>query len=750
MANTGVKGRVVFAGTGEGIPDLTVTAVDFDPFFNEDDVLGKVKTDAQGRFQISYSASAYSSWKIDRKPDIVVRIYAPRYTDPKLFGTRLLHETKEVEEVTDTVLEVGEIKIHPDNIDGWLVTHATLHPEVATPVALFNGNEIEHLVDGDTMFPAITDAVTGAKTSVNLMTLLFEVKSNFITKFKGSFDPLNPPSSNCLDAMEATLEEELIRKAINPSAKLVNVMVHDKPLVDDTATEVEEFFANTGVNTNRFKKGFNILHSKNLIIDGETAIIMGSPLKQPYFSDDRHHIRDARHKGGLHHDVSLKVTGPAVAHINKTFETVWKATGKPLTMITPGQIDERQGDNVASVQVVRTLAGGAFRARGAGDEDIPHGETGILEAYERAINNAERYIYIENQYFTSHEIINALIARMKDSSKPKLHIILVLNFSCDFPGYADRQVDNVNQLKSCAKDNGHQLAAFTIWTRAEKRGVPAGSQPEFEIMPVDVHTKVAIIDDKWATVGSANLDGTSMNYHEIALITIGALTDRLLDKLGLGDDFLKFLWEAFWYLFFFAFKERFGFELKILLKILKFAYKLITDFDATLDKIRETLGDVGDIPGLVRDAFIRTAAHAVPNRARQPMRSVELNLVIYNGIAGLPATTVIKPLRERLWKEHLGLANLPADMQEVPALPTPLNWVDTWNSRAAANLNEIKNEIAPASHPPKILTYTGDTKAKAYLRELKVSTKNLRDKAVKYDFGKCRLEDQKRSFKWPV
>ena len=126
MANTSVVGRVVFAGTNNGIQDLTVTVVDFDPCFNEDDVLARGKTDVDGTFLLTYSPDAYKFWKTDREPDLVVRIYGPRYSDPKLFGTRLLHETKEEEDVTDATLDVGVIQIHPDNIDGWLVTHVIL------------------------------------------------------------------------------------------------------------------------------------------------------------------------------------------------------------------------------------------------------------------------------------------------------------------------------------------------------------------------------------------------------------------------------------------------------------------------------------------------------------------------------------------------------------------------------------------------------------------------------------------------
>ncbi len=759
MANKGVKGRIVFVGTDNGISNLTVTAVDFDPFFNEDDILSKGKTDANGNFELTYSHEDFTFWDPRRNPDIVVRVFGPRYAkpanpaNPELFGFRLLHETKEAEDINDEMLNVGVIEIHPDNIDGWLVTHATLNPEIGTPVSLFQGNEIKYLVDGDTMFPAITDAAMGAKNSINLMGLLFEVKKGeekkLITKFKSSFDPTNPPSSNCRGAMEATLEEELVKKALNPGGKLVNVMVNDKPLLDDTATEVTEFFRNTGVNTTSFKKGFAILHAKNMIVDGESAILMGSPLRQAYFNDDRHAIRDARHNGSLFHDVSLQVKGPAVAKIDKTFATVWKATGKPLTMITPDSIEAVAGENIASVQVLRTMPGGTFKATNPGDEDLPHGETGILEAYERAIINAERYIYIENQYFTSPEVVDALIGRMKDTSKPKLQIILVLNVGVtDLPGYPNRQVDIINQLKIPAEAHGHQLGIYTLWSRAEE---PGSGGAAFEIMPIYVHSKLAIIDDKWATVGSANLDGTSMNYHEIGLIAWGGIFDSLIaPKFELGNEFTKFLWDAFWYVLFFLVKEILN--LKIILMIIKFAFALIDDFFGTIEKIKETMSDFLDIKELLGAVLIRTSEHALPHRSRQPFRSVELNLVMYNGIAGQPDTTVIKQLRDQLWKEHLGLESLPPEMQEVPADPASMNWVETWNSRANDNLQAIKNDLAPApSRTTRILAWTGDTNAEAYLRELKIRTKNLRELAHKFDFNNCKFDTKKQKpFSWPI
>ena len=131
----------------------------------------------------------------------------------------------------------------------------------------------------------------------------------------------------------------------------------------------------------------------------------------------------------------------------------------------------------------------------AAGEAKQYGKRDIAKGYLQAVSKASQYIYIENQYFTSHEIIDALISRMKDTTKPRLEIILVLNLRPDLPGYPDRQIDNVNQLRSAADSGGHHLGVYTLWSRSEQAGSGAGSQRRYDVMPVYVHSKTAIIDD---------------------------------------------------------------------------------------------------------------------------------------------------------------------------------------------------------------------------------------------------------------
>ena len=60
-------------------------------------------------------------------------------------------------------------------------------------------------------------------------------------------------------------------------------------------TEVAEFFTDRGVHTTPTTRDSHCCcTTRAIVVDGRRAILMGSPLKQYYFSDTSHAIRDAR------------------------------------------------------------------------------------------------------------------------------------------------------------------------------------------------------------------------------------------------------------------------------------------------------------------------------------------------------------------------------------------------------------------------------------------------------------------------
>lgn len=646
MANTGVQGRVVFTGTTNGIPGLRVKVVDVDAVPDEQ-LLGRVITDATGHFSIIYSPRMYqgSSGITDWNPDIVVRIY-----DQYL---RLLHETIEYKDISSPIFHIPTISLHRDNVDGWLVTNALINPG-GTPVTIRRGNRIEFFIDNENGWSEMTDAVGGAASSINLMMLDFDV-SNVVTKFT---PPMPPPGS----AVSGVRIQDSMKLKAGPGVA-VRVLMNDfNPDAwgnMDAATEVTDFFNGTGVVTRLYTtRPQSPMHAKLLIIDGSTAFLVGSPFLQDYWDSQTHIIDDTRRAISIKkpiHEVSAKIRGPAVEDIDRTFTMVWNyvAPTEPPARPATGQ-SSASGANVANVQVVRTLPGGKFPS-------IPHGETGILEAYQRAIAKAEDFIYIENQYFSNTAIADALLQRLKFNTN--LTVILLLNIKVDVPGYFDWPLANVpgyangplgvysgiqprtiRDLLDGARTDGTQdrLGIFTLWSHE------AGT-PKTSIIQNYVHSKTAIIDDSWATVGSANTDGTSMNRTQV------------FRDIPTRADILFGLQEG------------------------------------------------------------RPTQHANPNSGTQPWRSTELNLAIYNGVAEQPATPIIGDLRRRLWAEHLGYSS----STDAALMTRPTGgWLSLWNTRAQEKQAKLTLPT-PIVLPQRILPWAFPDNATGYLRALDIEVRNL-------------------------
>ncbi|MGZ8532336.1 MAG: phospholipase D-like domain-containing protein [Candidatus Binatia bacterium] len=709
MADRKIEGRIVFAGSTNGIKDLQVVAVDLDPFFSEDE-LGSAPTNGNGDFTIAYSQSRYNDWLPGRNPDIVIRVYAA--------GRRLVHETSEQSNVTDNPLKITTIQLHRANVEGWLVTNATLdptHPKLdasGTPVTWTNGNRVEILKDGETLFPQLTDAIGKASKSVNFINMNFWLGANLITKFPAKNDPTHPfdPENPKIGVPVAGERFHEILKTKSGSLASTNVLVQDIPFIDqipvisyllrrfagmnpDTADEVKEFFRGRKVGVRLFSvlslANFpTFLHAKAVVIDGTTAFVLGSTFSRSYFGAEDHLINDARHGGSLVHDVSLKVEGPAVEHIDRSFTTLWNAADSSASALSPSTGQASVVQPGLGLQVIRTLPGGTFTSSHTGGAALPHGETGSLEAYQRAIAKATKFIYLEDQYFTAREIFDAMLERMTPGSN--LEIIIVINSEPDVDGYPEKQIQLLKQFQQdLTKKLGEaqakkRVGIFTLWSCNEK-------EPKYQIMPIYVHSKVAIVDDVWATIGSANLDGASLNQIELDTIVAGSLAS-LVEKGSLWKRILR------------------GVILAIAAPLV-----ILTVWATKLGLSRPT-------------------QHANPGQSRQPTRSTELNVVICekDPDPALPNSTVVD-FREGLWREHLGVASL----------PNPANgWVEIWNRRADEKLKNLQQDPQKTAvpqrqkHPAKILSWVPQIDPGKYLRALGIPTLDLkvRSKADSFNF----------------
>jgi phosphatidylserine/phosphatidylglycerophosphate/cardiolipin synthase-like enzyme len=203
------------------------------------------------------------------------------------------------------------------------------------------------------------------------------------------------------------------------------------------------------------------------------------------------------------HDVSASIEGPAVADLRQSFLELWDHDGAAAT---PVETPQPAAANTA-VQIVRTLPGNLRPA-------VPQGETGILEAYLRAIREAEDYIFVDNQYFTDPVIGKALVNAL--NHMPNVQVIMVLNGRIDIPFYQSLQTRLIMGMIDDLNANAQsRFGAYTLWSHA------AACTPQRAIR-IYTHAKAGVVDDKWATLGSANLDGVSLRLSQHLIPPISA------------------------------------------------------------------------------------------------------------------------------------------------------------------------------------------------------------------------------------
>jgi phosphatidylserine/phosphatidylglycerophosphate/cardiolipin synthase-like enzyme len=235
-------------------------------------------------------------------------------------------------------------------------------------------------------------------------------------------------------------------------------------------------------------------HEKLVIVDDEVAFVGGIDLTS--LSGDRWDHTEHPAEGRLGwHDVATRLQGPAVADVAEHFRARWQEVAQePLPAPSA-----RPPAGETTVQVLRTVPDGTY-------DFVPEGDFRILDAYVRALRSAQRLVYLENQFLWSTEIAEILAAKLEQPPTDAFRIVLLL------PAHPNNGADTTRgQLGRLveAADGSDRLLAATISCRSGSR-----------THPLYVHAKVGIVDDRWLTIGSANLNEHSLfNDTEMNVLT---------------------------------------------------------------------------------------------------------------------------------------------------------------------------------------------------------------------------------------
>jgi phosphatidylserine/phosphatidylglycerophosphate/cardiolipin synthase-like enzyme len=345
------------------------------------------------------------------------------------------------------------------------------------------GCSLDVLVDGAEALPAIAAALEGARDFVHVtgwhLAPQFEVVRG------------EPPV--VIGALLAELAERIDVRVIVWAGAPVPIFHPSRSEVRETVRTLTRH-TRIRCETDPREHPFHCHHEKTICVDGEVAFVNGIDLTDD--AGDRFDSSDhpARRRLGWH-DVGTRLRGPAVADVHDHFAARWQAlTGERLGRPAPSG---PAGDS--TVQVVRTVAEDMY-------DELPRGDFRILESYMRALRAAQRLVYLENQFLWSPEIVAVLADKLRHPPSDDFRLVVLL------PAKANNgQDDTRGQLSVLAEADDHagRFLAATIRSRSGGRDDP-----------LYVHAKVGIVDDRWLTVGSANLNAHSLlNDTEMNVVT---------------------------------------------------------------------------------------------------------------------------------------------------------------------------------------------------------------------------------------
>ncbi len=289
------------------------------------------------------------------------------------------------------------------------------------------------------------------------------------------------------------------------------------------------------------------LHQKIAVVDGTHAFVGGiDPLIELSGDFDRwdfpvHHFSSVLRRNiedqtpHPWHDVHAIIEGPAAGDVELNFRQRWNDVVQRRHLDNKLLIPEHPLspplESESLIQIARTIPKHTYSFQ-------PLTIQGIAQLYANALSNAQRFIYLENQYFWLHAYYGIDIPFVGTDSPEMERNIRELGGALrrgatvafvlpDHPNvgraFTDAGLARLHDEAPEAVTQG-RIQAFCLATSTNIDGVE-------HYRPIYVHAKVAIIDDLWSTVGSANLNNRGM--HDDTEINVATLNAELAQDLRL-------------------------------------------------------------------------------------------------------------------------------------------------------------------------------------------------------------------------
>ncbi len=241
------------------------------------------------------------------------------------------------------------------------------------------------------------------------------------------------------------------------------------------------------------------------------------------------------------HDIQAAITGPAVHDVETVFRERWEdpttLRRSPIVILhdrlrgldtSPDPLPEQQPPPPPAgrhtVQLLRTypdLRHGRDYAFARG------GERSVARGYTKAVEQARRLIYVEDQYLWGDHVANVFVEALRRHRG--LHVIAVVPIHPDVTGFS-----------RTAQLLGRRRAMLDMHRIAPDRVAVYGLENAAGT-PIYVHAKTCVVDDTWASIGSDNFNRRSWTHDsELSAVVVDPQGEYARDlRLELAAEHLE-------------------------------------------------------------------------------------------------------------------------------------------------------------------------------------------------------------------
>jgi cardiolipin synthase len=319
-------------------------------------------------------------------------------------------------------------------------------------------NDVKLLHTGTEYFPALIASIDGAQYEVYFETYIF-----------AGDDTGQKVLAALIAAAKRGVQVRMITDWWGTGRRQVNAM-HEEL----TAGGVEHRMFNPW-----FRRGVTRTHRKICVVDRQVAFVGGININDDMFCDYDH----SKPLPAPRWDFAVQVHGPLVADIQLEAVTQWRRLGKLSIIKRIGLYrDMRKVQKIAAQHAVQ--AGFVVR------DNLRNRRT-IQRAYLQALGRARKTVLLANPYFAPGRKFRRALAAAAERG---VEVVLLI-------GVGEIWLQDA--------------VAHSFYPKLLAAGVKV-----VEYHKTQLHAKVAVIDDDWATVGSSNVDGLSLFLNQEANVVI--------------------------------------------------------------------------------------------------------------------------------------------------------------------------------------------------------------------------------------